>query len=95
MLFWNRYYFLILDQSGLSKPKENSSEAFDSIENIETLVIVSEDISNSDIHVENLIEIKNLSHQKNFCGFYVLQIKNNLPAKIRKSSCTKGVVSTS
>ena len=55
MLFWNRYYFLILDQSGLSKPKQNSSEAFDSIENIETLVIVSEDISNSDIHVENLI----------------------------------------
>ena len=94
MLFWNGYYFLILDQSGLSKPKESSSEAFDNIENIETLVISSEDISKNDIRVEKLIEIKHLAHWKNFVISYALWFKNILAANIRKILYTKIFIST-
>ena len=53
-LFWNGPSFLMFDPSGWPKPKQSSSEAFDNIENVETHVVVSEDISNSDILVENL-----------------------------------------
>ena len=36
-LFWNGPSFLMLDPFGWPKPKQSSSEAFDSIENVETM----------------------------------------------------------
>ena len=61
VLFWNGPSFLLLDTSGWPKPKQSSSEAFDNIENVEMHVAVSEDISNSNIRVENLMKVKNFS----------------------------------
>ena len=60
-LFWNGPSFLLLDASGWPKPKQSSSESFDNIENVETHVAVSEDISNSEIRVEKLLKIKNIN----------------------------------
>ena len=60
-LFWNGPSFFMLDPSGWPKPEQSSSEAFDNIENVETHVVVSENISNSDILVENLMKVKNFS----------------------------------
>ena len=60
-MFWNGPCFLLLDPSGWPKPKQSSSEAFDKIENVETHVAVSEDVSNSDIRVENFMKIKHFS----------------------------------
>ena len=54
VLFWNVPSFLLLDPSGSPKPKQSSSEAFDNIENVETHVAVTKDVSNSDICVEKL-----------------------------------------
>ena len=83
-LFWNGPSFLMLDPSGWPKPKQSSSEAFDNIENVETHVVVSEDISNSDILVENLMKIKNFSSLEKLLlvTSYVLRFKNNLLEKL-------------
>ena len=95
-LFWNGPSFLMLDPSGWPKPKQSSSEAFDNIENVETHVVVSEDISNSDILVENLMKVKNFSSLEKLLlvTSYVLRFKNNSLAKIRKTPYTKGFIST-
>ena len=53
VLFLNGPPFLLLDPSSWPKPKQSSSGAFDNIENVETLVFVSEDVSNGDIRVKN------------------------------------------
>ena len=60
-LFWNGPSFLLLDPSGWPRPNQSSSEAFDKIENVETHVAVNEDVSNSDIRVENFMKIKHFS----------------------------------
>ena len=57
-LFWNGPSFLLLDQSGWPKPTQSSSEVFDNVENVETHVNISKDVSNRTIFIENLIEIK-------------------------------------
>ena len=95
-LFWNGPSFFMLDPSGWPKPKQSSSEAFHNIENVETHVVVSEDISNSDILVENLIKVKNFSSLEKLLlvTSYVLRFKNNSLAKIRKTPYTKGFIST-
>ena len=96
-LFWNGSSFLLLDASGWPKPKQSSSEAFDNIENVETHVAVSEDISsNSDIRVENLMKIKNFSSLGKLLlvTSFVLRFKNNSLAKISKAPYTKGFIST-
>ena len=54
VLFWNGPSLLLLDPSSWPKPKQSSSEAFDNITNVETHVAISEDVSSSDIRVENL-----------------------------------------
>ena len=94
-LFWNGQSFLMLGASGWPKPKQSSSEAFDNIENVETHVVVSEDISNSDILVENLMKVKNFSslEKLKLVTSYVLRFKNNSLAKIRKVPYTKGFIS--
>ena len=87
----------MLDASGWPKPKQSSSEAFDNIENVETHVAISEDVSsNSDIRVENLMKIKNFSSLEKLLlvTSYVLRFKNNSLAKIRKTPYTKGFIST-
>ena len=96
-MFWNGPSFLLLDASGWPKPKQSSSEAFDNIENVETHVAVSEDVSsNSDIRVENLMKIKNFSSLEKLLlvTSFVLRFKNNSLAKIRKTPYTKGFIST-
>ena len=58
---------------------------------------VSEDVSNSDIRVENLMKIKNFSSLENLLlvTSYVLRFKNNSLAKIRrKTPYNKGFIST-
>ena len=88
---------MLLDSSGWPKPKQSSSEAFDNIENVETHVAVSEDVSNSDIRVENVMKIKNFSSLEKLLlvTSYVLRFKNNSLAKIRRRTpYTKGFVST-
>ena len=94
--FGTYLFLLLLDPSGWPKPGQSSSKAFDNIENIETHVPVSEDVSNSDIRVENLIKIENFSSLEKLLlvTSYVLQIKNNLLGKIRKTPYTKGFIST-
>ena len=96
VLFWNGPSFLLLDSSGWPKPKQSSSETFDNIENAETHVAISEDVSNSNIHVENVMKIKNFSSLEKLLlvTSYVLKFKNNLLAKIRKTPYTKGFIST-
>ena len=72
-----------------------ASEAFDNVENVETHVAVSEDASNSDIRVENLMKIKNFSLEKLLLvTSFDLRFKNNSSAKIRKTPYTKGFIST-
>ena len=95
-LFWNGPSFLLLDASGWPKPKQSSSEAFDNIENVETHVAVSEDISNSEIRVEKLLKIKNISSLEKLLlvTSYVLRFNNNSLAQIKKTPYTKGFVST-
>ena len=68
---------------------------FDNIENVETHVAVSEDVSNSGNRVENLIIIKNFSSvRKLLLVTYVLRFKNNSLEKIRKTPYPKGFIST-
>ena len=58
---------------------------------------VSEDVSNSDIRVENLMKIKNFSSLENLLlvTSYVLRFKNNSLAKVRrKTPYTEGFIST-
>ena len=57
---------------------------------------VSEDVSNSDIRVENLMKIKNFSSLEKLLlvTSYVLRFKNNSIAKIRKTPYAKGFIST-
>ena len=96
VLFWNGPSLLLLDPSGWPKPKQSSSEAFDNIENVEIHVAVSEDVSNSNIRVENLMKIKNFSSLEKLLlvTSCVLRFKNNLLAKNRKNPYTKGFIST-
>ena len=74
-LFWNGPSFL-LDASGWPILKQSSSEAFDNIENDETHVAVSEDVSNSEIRVEKLMKIKNFSSLENLLMFYDVRINH-------------------
>ena len=77
---------MLLNLFGWPKPKRSSSEAFD----VETHVAVSEDVSNCDIRVENVMKIKSFSSLEKLLlvTSYVLQFKNNLSANIRKSLYT-------
>ena len=61
-----------------------------------THVAVTEDVSNSDIWVENLIKIKHFSLLEKLLPVtsYVLRFKNNSLAKNRKNPYTKGFIST-
>ena len=97
-LFWNGPYYLLLDPSGWPKPKQSFVGVFDNTENVgtETHVAVSEDVSDSDIWVENLIKIKNFSLLEKLLPVtsYVLRFKNNSLAKNRKNPYTKGFIST-
>ena len=96
-LFWHGPSFLLLDAFGWPKPKQSSSEAFDNIKNVETHVAVSEDVSNNDIRVENVMKIKNFSSLEKLLlvTSYVLRFKNDSLAKIRrKTPYTNGFVST-
>ena len=72
--------FLFLETSGWSKPKQFSSGAFENIENVETHVVVSGDVSSSDIRVENLIKIKNFSSLEKLLlvTSYVLRFKDSV-----------------
>ena len=78
------------------KPKQSSTEVFDNIEDVETHMAVSEDISNNDIRIENLMKVKNFSSLEKLLlvTSYVLRFKNNSLAKIRKTPYTKGLIST-
>ena len=87
----------MLEASGWPKPKQSSSEAFDNFENIETHVTVSEDVSISDIRVENVMKVKNFSSLEKLLlvTSYVLRFKNNSLAKNRrKIPYNKGFIST-
>ena len=57
---------------------------------------VSEDISNSDTRVENLMKVKNFSSLEKLLlvTSYVLQFKKNSLAKITKTPYIKGFIST-
>ena len=94
-LFWNGPSFLLLDACGWPKPKQSSSEAFDNIENVETHVAVSEDVLNSEIRVEKLLKIKNISSLEKLLlvTSYVLRFKNNSLAQLKKTPYTKGFIS--
>ena len=73
---------MLLDPSGWPKPKQSSSEAFDSIENVETHVAVSGIVkiaTNSNIRVEYLMKIKNFSSFEKLLllASYVLRFKES------------------
>ena len=57
---------------------------------------VSENVSNSGIHVEHLLNIKNFRSLEKLLlvTSYVSRFKNNSLAKIRKNPYTKGFIST-
>ena len=59
-------------------------------------VAISDDVSNNDIHAENLIKIKDFSSLEKvlLMTSYVLRFKNNALAKIRKTPYTKAFVPT-
>ena len=74
---------------------KNYSEACDNIENAETHVTVSDNVSNSDIRIENLTKIKSFSSVEKILlvTSYVLRFKNKLVAKIRKTPNSKSFIS--
>ena len=95
-LFWFGPSILLSNGSGLPKPKESSTEAINEIQILGFYSTVNNNVSNSDIYNENLIDIERfISLEKLLkATSFVILFKNNLIVKVKKNQALTKVFIT-
>ena len=87
---------MLSDGSGLPKPKESSTEAINEIQILGFYSIVNNNVSDSDIYNENLIDIDRFSSLEKLlkATSFVILFKNNLIVKVKKNQALTKVFIT-
>ena len=95
-LFWFGPSILLSNGSSLPKPKESSTEAINEIQILGFYSTVNNNVSNSDIYNENLIDIERfISLEKLLkATSFVILFKNNLIVKVKKNQALTKVFIT-